>query len=95
MPEDLGMGALRFLAAVLDLALRSLRALQDQEHPRRSPLAPSDHLVHCCWATWFATMDRCRVFYCVQAGEPVVRPTNVACTWYHRNAICNHFLPHL
>ena len=51
--------------------------------------------MHCCWTAWFATLDRSRVFYCIQTGEPVVCPTDVACTWYHRNAVRNHFLPHI
>ena len=89
------MGALRFLAAVLDLDLRPLRALQDPGHPRCSPLAPANHFVHYCWTAWFATLDRGRLFHCIQTSEPVVRPTDVACTWYHRDAIRNHFLPHL
>ena len=95
MSQDLEVGSIRFLAAVLDLDLRPLRALQDQKHPRRSPVAPADYLVHCCWTTWFATLDSGRVLPCVQAGEPVVRPANVACAWDHFDAVCNNFLPYI
>lgn len=95
MSQDSRMGALRFLAAVLDLDLRPLRALQDPGHPRCSPLAPANHFVHYCWTARFATLDCSRLFNCIQTREPVVRPTDVACTRYHRDAIRNHFLPHL
>jgi hypothetical protein len=89
------MGTLRFLAADLDLDLWSLRALQDQEHPRRSPMAPADHLVHRRRTAWFASLDRGCLFHCIQTCEPLVCPTNVASTRYHRDAICDDILPHI
>ena len=58
-------------------------------------MAPSDHLVHCCWTAWIASLDRGRVLYCVQACEPMVRPTDVVGTGYHFDAVRHDILPYI
>lgn len=54
------MGSVCILAAVLDVGLRTLRAVQNQAHSRCSPMASADHPVHHLWVCLFASLTSSR-----------------------------------
>lgn len=85
------MGDICILAIDLELVLRPLHFVQDQEHSRHSLLA----IPNCClrrrWTSWYTHVVDCTLSAPNETSQYAFRASNVVSTGDHDHAVRHYF----
>lgn len=89
------MGNIGILAADLELVLRSIYLVQDQEYSRYPLLEISSRCFCCCWSSWYTIVAPCALSASVQTSQHALGAADVVGAWDHDHAIRHHIYPNI